>query len=66
MNELEKRTNERTIQSAKALSEYIATLGLSEPQTRKLNYLILKHVGDCIHWGIQVKLANMLEDMEDE
>lgn len=69
MEELEKKMNkleERTIQSAEALSEYIATLGLSELQTRKLNYLILKHVDDCIHWGIQVKLANMLEDMEDE
>ncbi|MDK4481214.1 hypothetical protein MWG07_09290 [Fusobacterium necrophorum] len=67
MEELEKKMNEseeRTIQSAEALSEYIATLGLSEPQIRKLNYLILKHVDDCIHWGIQVKLGLMLEEAE--
>lgn len=56
----------KTVESAKNLSKYIETLGLSAEQAGKLNYLILKHVDDCIHWGIQVKLANMLEDMEDE
>lgn len=66
MEELEKKMNEseeRTIQSAEVLSEYIATLGLSEPQVRKLNYSILKHVDDCIRWGVQVKLGYMLEEM---
>ena len=55
-----KELEERTIQSAKSLTEHIEALGLST----QLNHLILKHVDDCIHWGIQVKLGLMLEEAE--
>lgn len=59
-----KELEERTIQSAKTLTEHIETLGLSAQQKERLNSLILKHVDDCIHWGIQVKLGLMLEEAE--
>lgn len=60
-----KELEERTIQSAKALTEHIETLGLSAQQKERLNHLILKHVDDCIHWGIQVKLGKMLEELQE-
>lgn len=61
-----KELEERTIQSAKSLTEHIEALGLSTQQKERLNHLILKHVDDCIHWGIQVKLAYMLEEGKND
>lgn len=54
------------MESAKDLRDYIKTLGLSEEQSEKIDSLILKHVDDCVHWGIQVKLAEMLEEMGED
>lgn len=64
MKDKVKELEERTIQSAKSLTEHIEALGLSTQQKERLNSLILKHVDDCIHWGIQVKLGLMLEEAE--
>lgn len=62
MNILERNMME----SAKDLRDYIKTLGLSEEQSEKIDNLILKHIDDCVHWGIQVKLAEMLEEMGED
>ncbi|MDK4481962.1 hypothetical protein MWG07_09930 [Fusobacterium necrophorum] len=62
MNILERNMME----SAKDLRDYIKTLGLSAEQSEKIDNLILKHIDDCVHWGIQVKLAEMLEEMGED
>lgn len=54
------------MESAKDLRDYIKTLGLSAEQSEKIDNLILKHIDDCVHWGIQVKLAEMLEEMGED
>lgn len=55
------------LESAKDLRDYIETLELLEEQSKKLSNLILRHIDDCIHWGIQMKLEIMLEEGgEDE
>lgn len=59
MNKLEIKMME----SAKDLRDYIKTLGLSAEQSEKIDNLILKHIDDCIRWGVQVKLGYMLEEM---
>lgn len=51
------------MESAKELLEFIKTLGLSAEQSEKIDNLILKHIDDCIRWGVQVKLGHMLEEM---
>ncbi len=61
MNRLERNT----VKSAEELTKHIETLNITKEQTEKLNHLILKHVDDCIRWGIQVKLGHMLEELEE-
>lgn len=56
----------KMMESAKNLRDYIKTLGLSAEQSEKIDNLILKHIDDCVHWGIQVKLAEMLEEMGED
>lgn len=60
-----KELTERMMQSAEELTKHIETSGLSVQKKERLNQLILKHVDDCIHWGIQVKLGAMLEELQE-
>ncbi len=64
MKNKERELKERMMKSAKDLSEHIKTLNITIEQRETLDNLILKHVDDCIRWGIKVKLAYMLEEAE--
>ncbi|KYM49758.1 hypothetical protein A2U11_10060 [Fusobacterium necrophorum subsp. funduliforme] len=66
MKNKERELKERMMKSAKDLSEHIKTLNITIEQRETLDNLILKHVDDCIHWGIKVKLAYMLGEAENE
>lgn len=63
---MKKKIKEQMLKSAKDLALYMKTLNLSYEQAKSLNSLILKHLDDCVRWGIQIKLGAMLEEMENE
>ncbi|CAL7896299.1 hypothetical protein [Fusobacterium necrophorum] len=63
---MKKKIKEQMLKSAKDLALYMKTLNLSYEQAKSLNSLILKHVDDCVRWGIQIKLGAMLEEMKNE
>lgn len=63
---MKKKIKEQMLKSAKDLALYMKTLNLSYEQAKSLNSLILKHVDDCVRWGIQIKLVAMLEEMKNE
>ncbi|WP_433948735.1 hypothetical protein [Fusobacterium necrophorum] len=65
MKDKAEELEEKMMESAKDLVLHMKRLNLTYEQAKSLNSKIIKHVDDCVRWGIQVKLGTILKELKE-